>query len=280
MLIYINNRTFVHDDDPESFYSQGSSLCPRDHVTDAHQQLLLKAYTSIGEPDAVYGCGSARFSDGRLNVNHLQQRLQFSRVLSACNGSALDPNSTQESGVCGALKDLCLYNTLWTYLQGTEAENRVLDHDLAEMQFECGWRLSKWNLHCDKATYLKDGTFFENSRSHGMIQRFVYESVKTGLAKDIVNHTENVERGYKSVARNLRHASIESSENLYGFLSQFQMLRTVEDFFQEENNRGTAGIENFLARWKNQDKCNSSDFKFQEPVISLRNVVLHSYGEK
>lgn len=130
------------------------------------------------------------------------------------------------------------------------------------------------------ATYLKDGSFFENSRSHGMLQRFVYESLQAGLAKDVVNHVQNVARGYKSVSRNLRHASIESSENLYGFLTQFQMLRVVEDFFEEEGKSGSVGINNFLQRWRTHDKISPADFKFQEPVLSLRCVLLHSYDQK
>lgn len=137
----------------DAFYSQGSSLLPTRGIRGVHSssyELLLKAYTNIGEPDAVYGCGSARFSDGMMNISHLQQRMQFYRVLSASDGNAVDSNSPTKAGVGGALKDLALYNTLWTYLKGIETEDKVLDHDLAEIQFECGWRLSKWNLNCDK----------------------------------------------------------------------------------------------------------------------------------
>lgn len=35
---------------------------------------------------------------------------------------------------------LALYNSLWTYLKGAEAEDKMLDYDLAEIQYECGWR--------------------------------------------------------------------------------------------------------------------------------------------
>lgn len=99
------------EEDMDAFYSQGNLLIPasRGGIRGESMELLLKAYTSIGEPDAVYGCGSARFSDGVMNISHLQQRRQFFRVLSAADGNALDSNSSTKAGVAGALKDLGKY---------------------------------------------------------------------------------------------------------------------------------------------------------------------------
>lgn len=131
------------------------------------------------------------------------------------------------------------------------------------------------------AAYLKDASVLESSTTSGMIQRFVYESVQTGLTKDLVNHSENVRHGYSSIVTKLRQASIESSENMYGFLSQFQMLRTVEDFFETESEEGLPGIaQTFVSKWRTHDKINQADFKFQEPILSLRGVLLHSYAER
>jgi hypothetical protein len=100
----------------DSFYSQGTVLVPRNRG-ESFEKLLLKAYTSIGEADAVYGCGSARFSDLTSHARHLSAKMQFGRVLSACDGNARDPQSASEPGVCTAMRELGLYNTLWTYLQ-------------------------------------------------------------------------------------------------------------------------------------------------------------------
>jgi hypothetical protein len=57
----------------------------------------------------------------------------------------------------------------------------------------------------------------------GMLHRFIYTGVQTGLEGDVVNHLENVRLGYKNIGRDLRHASVESVENLLGFLSHFQV---------------------------------------------------------
>lgn len=202
--------------------------------------------------------------------------MQWERVLSACDGNAVDSESSVESGVAASMREMGLYNTLWTYLQGIEAREHILDQELAEIQYECGWRLSKWNLHCDKATYVKDGSLFQSGKGHGLLQRYIYESVQTGIASDVVNHLENVRRGYTSVAKDLRHASLESSENLYGYLSQLQMLRVVEDFFHMETVDNT-DLDSFFVKWKLQDRINASDFKFQEPVLYLRSILLRAY---
>ena len=75
--------------------------------------------------------------------------------------------------------------------------------------------------------------------------------------------------------KDLRHASLESAENLYTFLTQFQMFRIVEDFFSTQETGDP--IEHLLNNWKLQDKLGCSDLKFQEQILFLRSILLKSF---
>jgi len=267
-----NHIDDISDEDPlDFFYSQGINLVPRSRIGESFEKILLKAYTSIGEPDAVYGCGSARFSDPSMAIRHLQRRMQWSRVLSISDGTSDDADGSSEHGVCSAMKELGLYNTLWTYLQGLQAREKWLNNDLAAIQYECGWRLSKWTLNCDKASYAKSQTVRVN-----MLDKFIYSGVQSGLEGDTVSHVQSLKQGYDIISRELRHASVESVENLLSFLSQFQVVRIVEDFFQSV----PESLQEFLHKWKAYDRISMGDFKFQEPSLFLRGVLLRSYSEK
>lgn len=274
------SRPVTHfQDDPndedklDQFYSQGASVYPKNRSEGYKmEKLLLKAYSNIGEPDSAFGCGSARFGEG--NVHHIEQTMDWQKLLMVANGSSINKESTSEVHVAQSFKGLGTYNVLWTYLKGVEAQNPVLAEELRQAQFECGWRLSQWNLNTDKPTYVRD--VLEVS-VHSAFQMSVYESVQTGLVKDKENHRVALRNGYKSVCTELRHATLESSVNLYGFLGSLQMLRVVEEFFEPQNEFGQVNVDKFLSKWKLQDKIPVGDFKFQEPALNLRSVILRAY---
>jgi hypothetical protein len=154
---------------------------------------LCQAYTSIGEADAVYGCGSARYSDFHSNIQHLQQMNQWNRSLAAFDADTSHRNNS-EVGACVALKELGLFNSLWTYMQGFESIHGRLEPKLSEIQYECGWRLSKWDLNWDKATYVKDSIEIEDLTEVATVQKSIYESIQSGLSKDKLSHNESIRR--------------------------------------------------------------------------------------
>ena len=91
------------------------------------------------------------------------------------------------------MKELGLFNSLWTYLQGYESSFGRLEPDLSEIQYECGWRLSKWDLNWDKATYVKQSyKLDEISASHATVQKSIYESIQSGLTHDRLSLHESI----------------------------------------------------------------------------------------
>jgi len=158
------------------------------------EKLLLKAYISIGESDAVYGCGSARYSDFTSNVQHLAQMNQWGRSLAAFDSSY--DRQLGQIGISTSLKELGLFSTLWTYLQGADGVGSGhMEPELAEIQYECGWRLSKWDLNCDKANYVQNWNGVEEE-IHGIptVQKSIYESIQSALNNDKLRHVESIRR--------------------------------------------------------------------------------------
>lgn len=105
-----------------------------------------------------------------------------------------DSGPSSHQGVCLSMKELGLYETLWTYLQGI-GQSVESDSELAEIQFECGWRLAKWDLNINKASFVKDmrvcndGFRLDKSR-----QKFLFESIQNGLSEDSLSYSESLKR--------------------------------------------------------------------------------------
>lgn len=272
-----------HDDESQEFYfSQGASLYPQNRTEASKmEKLLLKAYSSIGEVDAAFGCGSARFADTQSTIQHVGRQREWARLLTLANGSSLDRESCSDIHVVESLKQLGACNILWSYLKGVETEHGGIPEDLKQSQFECGWRLSNWDMNADKPAYIKNILLDDSSSTHSAFQMHLYESIQSGITQDHQNHLAAIRNGYKSVHTELRHATLESSENLYGFMSDFQLLKVVEDFIGSSSNQGSGfDIKQTLGKWKLQDRIPVSDFNYQEPSLYLRNVLLRAYDEK
>jgi hypothetical protein len=78
--------------------------------------------------------------------------------------------------------------------------------------------------------------------------------------------------------KDLKHASLESAENLYTFLTQFQMFRVIEDWFSTQESGEPS--EQLLNSWKLQDKLGCSDLKYQEQILFLRSILLKSFEDQ
>ncbi|ODN04229.1 Serine-protein kinase ATM [Orchesella cincta] len=279
----IRHGTQQHYDDgsdeesQEQLYSQGLSMYSRNRSEVSKiEKLLLKAYTSIGEADATYGCGSARFTDVESSMHHMEQSMDWHRLLVLANGSSFDPESCQEAHVALSLKQQGLFNVLWAFLKGTESGETESgsEDDITQVQYECGWRLTKWNMNADKPVYVKDAV---EPTSHTAFQVCIYEGIQAGLGGDTQNQLKSIKNGFRSVQTDLRHATLESSENICPFLSRLQMLRVVEDFFEKDLSNEQS-LNEFVNKWKQQDRIPASDFKYQEPILFLRNVLLREYN--
>ncbi|CAG7730831.1 unnamed protein product, partial [Allacma fusca] len=173
------------------------------------EKLLLKAFTNIGEPDGVFGCGSARFLDFASQIEHLQSTQSWDQVLSAEDFHG----GQNEKGICDSLKNKGLYNSLWTQLKGIEVRRGYLDEQLLGIQYECAWRLSNWDINLDKVSYIRDTIEF-NSAANGSGQQFLYESMQSAFRKNCQKFEQAINRSYEVILADLRHANLESSENL------------------------------------------------------------------
>lgn len=259
---------FCEDDGNENFFSQGAVTYPKNRSEALRmEKLLLTAYAKIGEVDAVFGCGSARLLDGA--TYHLDHIMDGQKLLTMANGSSINKDSCSEYQTALAMKYLGTYNVLWTYLKGAECQG-VLPEDLQQAQYECGWRLSQWDLNTDKPAYIKE---FTDVPAHAAFQMSIYDGIHALTLKDKQYHNSAIANGYRSVHNELCHATLESSTNLYGFLSRLQMLRVVEDAWgSHEPNE--MDIQQFISKWKAQDKIPVAEYKYHEPTLFVRNVIL------
>lgn len=130
---------------------------------------------------------------------------------------------------------------------------------ISESQYECAWRLSRWNLP-EINNNFKTG--FEKHRYNAL--KALKEDHKTNFNDAILN-ARNV------IIESLKSASLESSKNLYEISSQLQSLQEIEDFEKALENENVERITN---KWSMQDMIDINDFHFVEPIKTQRIIML------
>jgi hypothetical protein len=135
-------------------------------------------------------CRPARFSDYQSNIQHLEQLGSWGQILSAHDTQG----NRNEAGICDSLKNLGLYNLLWAHLQGVKAREGSIHRELSDVQYECGWRLSNWEINSESVKYLNAGIERDLKETSATFQQFVYESIQAGLRNDQSKHNGNIQR--------------------------------------------------------------------------------------
>lgn len=241
--LWCNNKTSEADKLPGT--SRLEYLCQHDAENGSVlQSVLFEAYTKIGEPDAVYGCGNSNYLDYNNRIKRYQYEGKWNRVIEALD-MQLSSNLTQDTE--GLLNALHRYG-----LHYTAGHCRSTDR-IEEAQYEYGWRLGQWNLPEPVDDCL-------NSDCH---QSLVYAALRALHRTDKERALKMVDKARHQVLKSLVHSSLEASNSVYSVMSKLQALQEIEDFAENNLNR-------VIDKWKEQDKVGWNHFKYVEPVIAQR----------
>ncbi|KAF2897556.1 hypothetical protein ILUMI_08624 [Ignelater luminosus] len=233
-----------------------SSLTPLDiicqneepKIRQALQNILRGSYKEVGEFDALYACESLGLLDNHLKVEHYEHLQRWEQVALFYDIQVSQGNTACEPKLLNALKNCSLYQLPLKY------------DNLEESQYECAWRLGHWNIHKNES---------ENSENY---EKYKYFSLKAIHDDDMNSFGCAISDAKDSIIKNLRHASLESSKNLYEPLSQLQSLLELEDYTKT---RTEGDIKELLEKWETQDDINRNEFQYIEPIHAQRMVILN-----
>lgn len=221
------------------------------------QKLLLEAYTSIGEPDGLYGCGVSRMTDHLARIHKYEHEGDWTSAMAGYDLINPDDTSTQ-TGLLQALQNAGLDHILQTYLKGVKMDGSgETDSRLAEAQYEAAWRNGIWDIPDQSSDQHYSG--FHNC---------LYRALCSIGDKDQPTFSEALERGRCFVSEQLHHASLESIHSVYPFLTQLQVLKETDEIQSVAFSKQP--LHSILEKWNQHEHLIDTSFDFLEMTFNLR----------
>lgn len=224
------------------------------------QEILLKAYREIGDPDGPYGCGAGILSDTTSRIQTYEHENQWGRAAVSYDIALSQPTPTLQHGILHALHKYGLSHVLETYLRSMEnADSLLMPSKLQELRYEAAWQAGQWNLNVP-------------SRVNGdcKYNQSLYVAMANLSRNQIHMSTEAAHAAKLSVMQSLRVNSLESCSPLYQALSQLTSLSQLSHILHLD--RGD--MKGILEKWNLQLQLWNADFEYVEPIHKLQCLLL------
>ncbi|NXP10247.1 ATM kinase, partial [Thinocorus orbignyianus] len=240
------------------------------------QDLLMDIYRSIGEPDSLYGCGGGRMLQPLARIRTYEHEAVWEKALVTYDLEASLSPSTRQAGIIEALQNFGLCHTLSVYLKGLEHENTEWCAELQEIRYQAAWRNMQWG----HISSVKDET--------GRLgyHESLYDALQSLRDKEFSAFYDSLKDARVNEVEELCKGSLESVYSLYPALCRLQLIGELENIvlFSFANNCRsvtTQQLNDIYSKWQRQSQLlKDSDFRFQEPIMALRTVILEILLEK
>nr|XP_009682092.1 PREDICTED: serine-protein kinase ATM isoform X1 [Struthio camelus australis] len=236
------------------------------------QDLLMDIYRSIGEPDSLYGCGGGRMLQPLARIRTYEHEAVWGKALVTYDlETSLSP-STRQAGIIEALQNFGLCHTLSTYLKGLEHENTEWCAELQEIRYQAAWRNMQWG-HISSAKSETGGPGYHES---------LYDALQSLQDKEFSTFYDILKDARAKEVEELCKGSLESVYSLYPTLCRLQIIGELENIGQLfSRSVTTQQLNDIYLKWQRQSQLlKDSDFRFQEPIMALRTVILEILLEK
>ncbi|XP_035183026.1 serine-protein kinase ATM isoform X2 [Oxyura jamaicensis] len=236
------------------------------------QDLLMDIYKSIGEPDSLYGCGGGRMLQPLARIRTYEHEAVWEKALLTYDLEATLSPSTCHAGIIEALQNFGLCHNLSMYLKGLKHENTEWSAELQEMQYQAAWRNTQW----DQISSVIDET--EGLGYH----KSLYDALQSLRDKEFSAFYDTLKDARVKEVEELCRGSLESVYSLYPTLCRLQLIGELENIGPVFSRSSTTQqLNDVYLKWQRQSHLlKDSDFRFQEPVMALRTVILEILLEK
>ncbi|XP_062471298.1 serine-protein kinase ATM [Pezoporus occidentalis] len=236
------------------------------------QDLLMDIYRSIGEPDSLYGCGGGRILQPLARIRTYEHEAVWEKALVTHDLEASLAPSTHQAGIIEALQNFGLRHTLSTYLKGLEHENTEWSAELQEIRYQAAWRTMQW----DHLSSVNDDT------GRPGYHESLYDALQSLRDKEFSAFYDGLKDARVNEVEELCKGSLESVYSLYPTLCRLQLIGELENTgLLFSRSVTTQQLNDTYLKWQRQSQLlKDSDFRFQEPVMALRTVVLEILLEK
>ncbi|XP_074672224.1 serine-protein kinase ATM isoform X4 [Strix aluco] len=236
------------------------------------QDLLMDIYRSIGEPDSLYGCGGGRMLQPLARIRTYEHEAVWEKALVTYDlETSLSP-STRQAGIIEALQNFGLCHTLSMYLKGLEHENTEWCAELQEIRYQAAWRNMQWG----HISSIRDET------GRPGYHESLYDALQSLRDKEFSAFYDSLKDARVNEVEELCKGSLESVYSLYPTLCRLQLIGELENIgLLFSRSVTTQQLNDIYLKWQRQSQLlKDSDFRFQEPIMALRTVVLEILLEK
>ncbi|XP_061707147.1 serine-protein kinase ATM isoform X2 [Cydia pomonella] len=241
------------------------------------QRIFRKCFVSIGEMDAVDGCGTAHLTSEEEKRNHLINTGQYSDALLshdiALSGS---PSTDLQLGVVRSLYKSGLHHLALQYIKSLPENDQLND-----VKYDCFTCLGDWNHFVDT----KD--LEEKSKTSMKTPLSLIKALRYSCLKDCLNVqaeqnlgsklTLPLDRAKLAVSKWCQNFNMENCQNVYRVVANLQLFNDIEEYFLVRSNKLT--INSLLSNWKIEKLPSFHDFKHLESLISQRSLILEHAGK-
>ncbi|XP_076172316.1 serine/threonine-protein kinase tefu isoform X2 [Ptiloglossa arizonensis] len=228
------------------------------------QSILRDTYAKIGDFDAIHGTGSSHLEDHSCRIQHYVQTHEWNKVMLAQDIELSFGNMT-------VIKEMVngLHQSGLQYLLGNFISNNVekIDEDI---QYECAWRLSNWNLcETNQTLYVQNDCKLKSNITECDYHFFHYQALKYFHEGNEIGVQNAIENARMSIIKALRNISLESTKTIYEKLMQLQLIREIEELSCAKQDE----YEKVLQKWQQQDTTNFNEFQYLEPILTQRIIM-------
>ncbi|CAK1549906.1 unnamed protein product [Leptosia nina] len=242
------------------------------------QRILRECFVSIGELDAVEGCGTAHLTSEEEKRKHLINTGQFTDSL-LLHDIALSSGSQDLTLFHGAVTSLHragMHHLALQYIKSCPESEKLND-----IKYDCLSLLGEWSDLVDTQK-LDQKSKLLSCNSNSITRMYRYACLKDCLnlqaSEDFYVKLDNIlKRAKLSISRLCHNLNIENSQCIYKIMASLHLFRDIENYFAVRCNKEP--ILTFLDDWKVEKLPPYRDFKHIETVISQRCLILQHASE-
>ncbi|XP_064394848.1 serine/threonine-protein kinase ATR-like [Halichondria panicea] len=249
---------------------QEDSTCLRDNLG-----FLLKVYVSLGDSDSIAGAAVLRTADPELSELTLQYECTGNyRDAAACYEKVIQTDRDNISSHEGLLRCMIRqgeFASALMHVKGLQASKPVWMKRLNSYRVEAAWNLGQWDILQEHLSMEMTGSKNWNVNLGRLLLTAKHKDVKTFLSR--LSKVRMEQMGP------LCTASLEqgSYQRAYEYIVRLHMLQELEEgvmHFIVNKDSVSPGEEMFIKNWEARFQLLQESFRTQEPILSLRRVIL------
>ncbi|XP_068621125.1 serine-protein kinase ATM [Battus philenor] len=238
------------------------------------QRILRNCYISIGELDAIDGCGTAHLTSEDEKRNYLLNMSQYTDALllhdiALSNGSKM--YNRLQHGVVMSLHKSGMHHLALQYIN-SYPENEQLN----DVKYDCLSFLGDWSEIVDTKE-LEEKTKKSQWNLDVVIKSYRYACLKECLNADpkqgLEERLTRILTGAKlAITKLCVFLNMENCQNVYKVIGNLHLLRDIQDYCSVRC--GKVCFSELLARWEIEKQLPFKEFRHLETLFSQRSLIL------